>query len=601
MFDFNFLLDTPLAAQWKSVTTAPRSGVAVPLFSIYSSKSVGIGDFSDLKLLIDWAKLCRLGIIQLLPLNDVGFRFTPYDSESAFALDPMYLSLLDLHLQGTKDWTAGIDELRNIYPAGGSTVHYGIKSVKLDFLRKVFEQENLLENPSFAKYCVAEKDWLDAYACFKALKDHFNGQSWEVWPETFRDISSDQVRAFSEKFPQKILFYKWLQWQCLLQFRSAFAYASAKNILIFGDIPLLVSRDSADVWSNQKMFQLDLASGAPPDSYCASGQRWGMPPYDWPTVEASGYEYFRKKLRYSENFYHLFRIDHVVGIYRLWSIPVSEPLENQGLNGFFDPRDESIWQDQGRRFFDFLSNNTRMLPCAEDLGIVPDFSAQLLSEFGIPGMDVQRWIFDWNSDRHRCLSISLMSSHDMSSFRSWWLHEAETIDVALFEFYCEQQKLDSISLTEKLFTAEGSIHGRLRWRHDLPAREEIPALLSVAESQIYEILSWFDNSFHEREKFCQYLGLDKSLAGDFSQELIVSAMEKLHQSPPIFSIQLLTDWLDFLGRINQNPWEFRINFPGLVSEANWSLVYPYSLEEMLDFSDNKRISDLVLNSGRATP
>jgi 4-alpha-glucanotransferase len=206
-----------------------------------------------------------------------------------------------------------------------------------------------------------------------------------------------------------------------------------------GDLPFLVSRDSADVWSHQQYFKLELASGAPPDMLYAKGQRWGMPPYNWQAIEANKYDYLTEKLEFAENFYDLYRIDHVVGIFRVWTIPLSEPLEHSGISGSFDPAEEASWEDHGKKILSIMVKNANMLACAEDLGVVPACSYKILSELGIPGIDIQRWMRDWDKtydfkkpDLYRYNSLATIATHDMSSLCAWWDFEAGTIDEELF-------------------------------------------------------------------------------------------------------------------------------------------------------------------------
>ena len=153
----------------------------------------------------------------------------------------------------------------------------------------------------------------------------------------------------------------WVQWQAYKQFKAAKAYASEKGILLKGDLPILVSRDSADVWAHTEFFKLEFAAGAPPDMYCSRGQRWGMPTYNWEAKSADGYRYFKAKLKYAENFYDILRVDHVVGLFRIWSIPYNDPPENEGLHGSFDPWDQGLWDRNGRERLSLILDNTCLL------------------------------------------------------------------------------------------------------------------------------------------------------------------------------------------------------------------------------------------------
>ncbi len=221
----------------------------------------------------------------------------------------------------------------------------------------------------------------------------------------------------------------------------------------------MVSRDSADVWVHPEFFKLEFAAGAPPDMYTALGQRWGMPTYNWDKIWADGYRYLKDKLKYAQEFYDILRIDHVVGIFRIWNIPYNEPQENQGLNGFFDPQDKNKWEGHGKKILSAMLGSTNILLCAEDLGVIPKVCPKTLKEFGIPGSDVQRWVKDWKAKHdflapkdYRVLSVAMLSTHDTTNWPAWWKNEAGTVDEALFIRKCtDHRQIDFSHIKDKLF------------------------------------------------------------------------------------------------------------------------------------------------------
>lgn len=572
--------------QWSRIGVKKRAGVATPLFSLYSKTSLGIGEIPDLKLLVDWCVTTGMSLIQLLPLNDAGFDFRPYDAQSMFALDPMYLSLREF---------SGTEILRKKFPAGQDRVNYGIKKAKLDFLWKIFKSVRRKESVSFLEFQKSNERWLSDYALYKVIWEENGHQSWETWPSELKQRELQAMECFQNQYRERIHFNKWLQWQLFQQMTEVKKYASSKSVLLMGDMPFLVSRNSADVWSHQNYFKLDLAAGAPPDMYCAKGQRWGMPPYDWREIARNDCDYLIQKLRYAQNFYDAFRIDHSVGMFRLWSIPASEPLENAGLHGFFDPKEEPLWEEHGRKILSVILENTEMLPCAEDLGVIPSCSFRVLEEFGIPGTDVQRWTKDWGKtydfktqEAYRINSMAVISTHDTSSFRGWWEFEAGTVDEELFKRICASRQIDYEAVKGGLFDLEKSHHGRLRWKKEIRNLPQHP-----------EIIDLYLSSFNEKEKFWRYVGFEGEPEETSSRELIRRALEKISSSASIFNIQLLQDWLALDERLfQQDAWDYRINVPGTTSGKNWSLVIPFSLEEMNQLKINETIRDINVKGGR---
>ncbi|MCI0474017.1 MAG: 4-alpha-glucanotransferase, partial [Ignavibacteria bacterium] len=432
MVDYSFLKNTITADKWEKTGIKRRSGIAVPLFSIWSKKSIGIGEIPDLKLVIRWASETGNTIVQLLPLNDTGYDFAPYNSVSSFALDPMYISIQSLKEVNLSPFKRDIRELRAKFPVN-EKVDYTIKQEKINLLWKIYRRSYTKGIKKFDRFAEENSYWLADYSAYKVLK-HLNGNStWEDWENDYRNRNESKLNEFLKLHGEKIHFNYWIQWQLFEQLKSVKNYAAEKNILLMGDIPYLTSRDSADVWSKTKYFEMNLAAGAPPDVYFAKGQRWGMPPYSRDAIKKDGYKYFTEKLKYAENFYDMYRIDHFVGFFRLWVIDKNEPDETAGLNGRFIPPEEHKWEETGANLLKAMVNNSSMLPAAEDLGTVPACSGKVLWEFGVTGMDVQRWLKDRNNDytfldkdKFRWLSISTISTHDSSLLIDWWHHEIGT-------------------------------------------------------------------------------------------------------------------------------------------------------------------------------
>ncbi len=201
------------AKQWKRVGLRRRAGVATPLFSIYSKKSVGIGEIPDLKLLIDWCRMTNMSLIQLLPMNDTGFSFTPYDAQSGFALEPMYVSLDHLIEVRMKPYRKNVELLRKTFNTRQTRVNYKIKAAKLDLLWKIFKEQVPKDLPPFRRYRLKNQFWLKDYACFKVIKEENGGKSWEEWPAPLKERNPQAIRDFSEVHQERIRFHEWLEWQ----------------------------------------------------------------------------------------------------------------------------------------------------------------------------------------------------------------------------------------------------------------------------------------------------------------------------------------------------------------------------------------------------
>jgi 4-alpha-glucanotransferase len=604
-FDYKSFLHSHSKPHWERVGLKRRAGVCAPLFSLHTKESVGIGEIPDLIPFIDWAASTGLSIIQLLPLNDVGFDFAPYSAKSSFALDPMYLSLRKMAGVDTERFEREIQDLARRFPVG-ERVHYGIKGAKLELLWRMFEQRDKPEDSRFQLYRRRTAYWLRDDALYKILKQRFQGASWEQWPEPFRGRKATALDKLVSEERDSVRFHEWVQWQIYEQFLDVKAHGKSKGVMLMGDMPFLVARDSADVWAHPTYFRLDLSAGAPPDLYFAGGQRWGMPAYDWPAMARGDYDYLERKLRYAENFYDMYRIDHVIGVFRLYTIPVDSPPERGGLDGSFEPKEERTWEQHGRRLLEVMLDSTRMLPCGEDLGVVPACSYKVLRELAIPGLEVQRWSKDWGKtngfnapNTYRPNAVAVCSTHDMSIVAAWWKYEVATVDDFFFKIKCQEHKISYDDLKEKLFDPAQEAHGRLHWRAGIESEESLLALVAVPGDKAGDFLGLFRSTRWEREKFWEFLGIEGKPSPEVFPDFVRRVLEKAGETSSIFSVQLLQDWLFAGGGLEgQDVWKARVNLPGSVGETNWSYVSPLSVEALARWPGNAGILQVNQRTGR---
>ncbi len=577
-------------------TLKRRAGILAPLFSVYSEDSLGIGDLEDLKLLIDWSAECGYSIIQLLPMNEVGSTFCPYDSISSFALEPAYARLK----------THSPRKIRSTQTSP-SHVDYSVKDEKMRLLKSLYDKEEkvLASNKEFTLFVEENRYWIDDYSLFKALKGYHNHAPWYEWADGYKYRDKGLLEQFKREYKEEISFYKWIQWVLFTQFKDVKRYAVSKKILIMGDLPILVSRDSADVWAHSEYFKLEFAAGAPPDMYCAQGQRWGMPTYNWDGIRWDDFRYVREKLRVAENFYDILRVDHVVGLFRIWSIPYNEPAENRGLNGFFDPTDENAWGPHGRDLLSVLQGRTSLSLCAEDLGMIPKVCRDALADTGIPGNDVQRWAKDWQAKHdfldpgeYRRLSVAMLSTHDTANWSGWWENEAGTVDEELFIRKSRERGIDYDRVKESLFDSARSKHGRLRWREDIDSTAKFADLLGKAPGDIKDFIEMYENTYFEKEKLWRHLKLKGKMREKSDPEIVRAALDITASSNSVFCIELIFDLLDMAGLCEGDPYKYRVNLPGTVSANNWSLKIPVPLEKLLAHKVTKELRKIVTVSRR---
>ncbi len=597
--NFDYLLNTASGSKWEKIGTIKRSGICVPLFSIHSTTSTGIGDFNDIRNLVALCKLIDASILQLLPLNMAGSDNSPYNGISSFALDPVYISLSLFSYYRFRCPDRLISYLKSNFPCGkNNRCNYNVRKEKLRFLREIFDKglETIESDNSFAFFVENNSYWLDEFAIYRVLRNIHDDRPWYEWKDYFVDARSEKIEKICSAYKKDILFEKWIQFICFTQMTFVKKCANSEGILLMGDLPILVSKDSADVWAKRELFDLNYSAGAPPDMYCAYGQRWGMPIQNRENLRKSNYRYLIEKLKYMDNFFDMIRIDHVVGLFRIWSIPADEPVDNQGLKGIFLPSDEKLWKENGKEILSVMNKNTHCLLCAEDLGIIPAVCPSTLEEFGIPGYDVQRWKknygFDYSfipSSEYRKLSISSLSTHDTSLWLEWWRNEAGTIEKELFEIKCQNLNLDPEYFKEKLFEKFASRPDRLRWKKEFDSVEKIIKIFGRSDEEIRDIIEIYRDTFNEKDSLGKLLSIKKHN----DMECLKKALEFIYGSSSIFCINLLLDIFCLDRNIAKQISHLRINKPGTFNTDNWSFAFEHSIEDLLQMSILKEIQAMA--------
>lgn len=604
---YDWLLDTFTSEKWKRIGIDRRAGVCIPLFSVYSSRSAGIGEFPDLRLAADWCKQSGLSIIQLLPLNDTGQDFSPYNSLSTFAIDPVYLCLSEVKNVNKRRFSSKIGKLKRDFPAAEGRVNYGIKKAKLELLREMFDSVGV-DSEEFKAYKESNMHWLRYYALFMTLTGLNGGKGWMQWDLLERYMSPLSMAKLAETHSKELEFHYWVQWQAFEQLRSACNYARKIGVLIMGDLPFLVSKNSADVWAYKNYFKLNLSSGAPPDMYFARGQKWGTPPYDWAHIRADDYNYIRARLRYAESFYDMFRIDHFVGLFRVWTVDAEQPAEKGSENGRFDPPFEELWDAHGREIIKMMCECTTMMPCAEDLGTVPDCSPKALNDFGITGINVQRWEKKTTgfssfipAEEYRENSNAVISTHDSSSFPYWYEKEAGTVDRTAFEVLCTAKGIsaeEQSRLIGELFLTSDGEENILRWKPAITNVFMLVEIFGMPFEKLQDVGGMYLSSYGEKESFNNYLQhnqkSDKAVVS-----LIRKNLRKIFEARSIFCIQLISEFLFLDSSLLKKCKYIRYNSPGTVSGQNWSAVIPVSFEELLESGIGKTVRSISESTGRS--
>ncbi len=494
------------------------AGVLVPLFSLRTSRSYGIGEIPDL---VDFARLCRehgQRLVQVLPIGELSDgEASPYSSSSSFAIDPMYISIDAVEDVAREDLSALLGdggEAALARARAAKDVDYGtVRPLKRRVLRAAFERflaTEWAQQTSRARelkaFAERHADWLSDYALYRALKSRFGGTWWPVWPEGVKRRDPQVLSRHARELETMVLEQVYLQWLASQQWAAMRREVNGMGVQLMGDLPFVVGVDSGDVWSRARDFLVDADLGAPPDAFSPEGQQWGLPPYDLDEMDRSDLAWLRERATEMGRLYDAFRVDHLVGYYRMWVKPKGEPAR-------FIPAEHAQQVARGDKLVSALisaaaSAGARVV--AEDLGVIPDFVRASLAKHQLPGYRVLFWERDGDvfRDPARWPAVSLATSgtHDTDPLAIWW---------------------ESMGFDER--------------RHAL---QDIPALRAVAPRR----------------------DVDK-----FTPEVHEAILEALYGAG--------SDWLllpiqDVLGTRE------RVNTPATVGAGNWSYRLPTTIEEL---------------------
>ena len=407
-----------------------ESGVLLSVTSLPSK--YGIGCFSKSAYdFVDWLEEAGQTYWQILPLGATshgGAYDSPYQAYSAFAGNPYFISLEALIEEGvlTEEECDAID-----FGTDEGTVDYEkMHQLRIPLLRRAFQRSDVAADPGYLRFVDENGWWLEDYALFMAVKDHFDGQGWTQWPEEIRLHKESALVEYREKLAEDITFHKYMQYKFTQQWTALKAYANERHIRIVGDIPIYVSPDGSDVWAQPELFQLDeenamaQVAGCPPDDFNDEGQFWGNPLYRWDRHAATGFDWWLSRLWYSLRLYDVVRIDHFRGLDEYYAIPADKTAKD----GHWE-------QGPGQAFIRTI--HERLGQCniiVEDLGFMTDSVRELVAMSGYPNMKVLQFAFDPNDIGsanehlpHNCGINCVMytGTHDNDPIAGWYENQNE--------------------------------------------------------------------------------------------------------------------------------------------------------------------------------
>lgn len=554
------------------------AGTLIPVFSLRSKGSFGVGDFGDLKMMIDWVAETNQRVLQVLPINDTTSTHTwtdsyPYSAISIFALHPQFADFRQLPEIKDKKKAHEMEALRKELNELKQIDYERVNNTKTDYLRIIFKQEGeaVMKGEDFKMFVKENEHWLVPYAQYCHLRDSFGNVDFSSWKghEQWHEADRKKLTDPKSKEYGDVAFYYYVQFVLDRQMRAAHEYAMARGVILKGDIPIGVDRNGCDVWHEPQYFNLNSQAGAPPDAFSINGQNWGFPTYNWQRMIDDGCEWWIRRFQNMAKYFDAYRIDHVLGFFRIWAIPTTcvhgllgqfapslgmtrEEIEGYGLhfqeelfttpfiarwvvdrvfgihadevvekyldhkhddifalkpeydterkieavfkgkdsmddvwvrdglyalvsdvlfvrddndpnkfhpritaqlnfmyealydsdkekfnrlyNDYYYRRNNNFWYNEAMKKLPVLVQATRMLVCAEDLGMVPDCVAWVMDQLRILSLELQQMPKDPKVkfgilSRNPYRSVCTLSTHDMPTLRQWWDEDYECTQV----------------------------------------------------------------------------------------------------------------------------------------------------------------------------
>ena len=415
------------------------AGTAIPVFSLRSERDFGIGEFTDLKLMVDWAAATGQSIIQTLPVNDTTMTGTwrdsyPYSANSSFALNPIYINLELVGKLNDKKFLTRTEKLRRELNSLPAIDYERVLKVKSEYLDRLYEEfgEQHLKSSEYKRFFSNNRSWLEPYALYCYLRDQYGTADFNQWKE--REYTPALLNRFcspgNERY-REIRKHYFIQFHLDKQLSDVKKYANRKGILLKGDIPIGVNRHSADVWIHPELFHTGCQAGAPPDAFATDGQKWGMPTYNWDNMARDGYSWFVARFRKMADYFDAYRIDHLLGFFRIWEVPLKY---HSGLMGRFNPALTYTPQEMWDRGFPFNPAMHAQAPAG-----TPETNVLFLEDTHRPGTYHPRInafdtaVFRWLSENEQAAFRNLHDDFYFNRNNQFWSDSAMSKLPALIE------------------------------------------------------------------------------------------------------------------------------------------------------------------------
>ncbi len=584
------------------------AGTAIPVFSLRSGDDFGVGEFLDLKKMVDWAAKTGQCVLQLLPVNDTMMTGTwqdsyPYNANSTFALHPQFINLAAAGVPETPEYKTLQSELNSLPQVDYERVN----NEKTRLLREAYSKTfaKLSRTAAYKAFIAANRDWLEPYAAFCSLRDSFGTADFSKW-KGYAKYSASRIAKYCTEHRSETDFHCFVQFHLDRQLSEVREYAHSKGVVLKGDLPIGISRTSVDAWQYPKLFNMDQSAGAPPDAFAAEGQNWGFPTYNWDEMAKDGFAWWKARMRKMGEYFDLFRIDHILGFFRIWEIPVGV---KSGLLGHFRPALPYPAEELAFDGFD-VASGAFVTPPADDPTDVLFVEDPVMKGYWHPRIAAR------NTQSYRSLDPQRQSAfdrlHDDFFYRR---HNDFWRESAMRKLPSLLHATDMLACGEDLGMIPDCVASVMEELKILSLEiQRMPKSTSVefGDPKHYPYLCVCTTSTHDMNPIRAWWEEDREVSGRFyhlycggeapwfCEPWLCEKIVKDHlESPAMLTILPLQDWLSIDGDLRvSDPHSERINVPAN-SRHYWRYRLHLPIEDLCRADAfNSRLIGLIFHSGR---
>ena len=607
------LLTVEVAAPRFALEPWRGAGVAIPVFSLRSTESFGVGEFADLKLMIDWAAATGQSIIQILPVNDTTMSDTwqdsyPYNANSTFALHPQYIRLTEVGTLDDPAEAARFEALGRELNALPVIDYERVNRAKIDYLHAIYRQEGArtLASASFRRFAKRNERWLRPYALFCTLRSLHGTPDFSRWGDLDR-YDPEQAAAFEQAHRAEIDYHRFVQYHLDRQLRAVRDYAHTRGVVLKGDIPIGISRTSVDAWASPELFHMDASAGAPPDDFAAEGQNWGFPTYDWERMSLDGYAWWRQRFTKMAEYFDAYRIDHILGFFRIWEVPVRAV---NALLGRFNPALPYSADEIAAYGFRFdPERHTAPVEQTDNVLFVADerqpdrYHPRITAQY----TPLFRALEPAQQEAYNRLYDDFFYRRHNDFWRAEAMRKLPPLIAATGMLVCGEDLgmiphcVPDVMAGEQILSLEiQRMPKEFGVAFGDPARYPYLSVCTTSTHDMNPIRAWWEEERATTQRFYAEVLGGRGEAPAACEPPICEAIIRQHlDSPAMLTILPWQDWMAIDARRRRpNPADERINVPAN-SRHFWRYRMHLTLEELLATDDlNERIRTLIRQSGR---